>query len=120
MDSFFGLVRSHQHGIANTLARPSRQVNFVSPRYFLVSLVVGSRCRCSFFVVQALALRLPSFFINYHFVSVSRSPFACFNTPQRKLKSEIQKQQLNTPKILFSHHCSYRNRAIRRKCARKQ
>ena len=88
-----------------------------------VHLLRRSQCRCLFFVVQALALRRPGFF-HQPTISflVSRSPFAGQHSHSR---SEIQKQQLNTPKILFLHHCTYRNRAIarderavRKKCAR--
>ena len=63
-----------------------------------------------------MALRLPGFFHSptISFL-VSRSPFAGQHFHSR---SEIQKQQLNTPKILFLHHCTYRNRGLRRMNAR--
>ena len=107
----------------STVRPPSRQVNFVPPAplslFHLLSEAGVDVCFCRASAGASTARILS---LTYHFVFGSRFPFAGQHFHNR---SEIQKQQLNTPKILFSHHCTYRNRviarderAMRRKCAR--
>ena len=73
---------------SSTIRRPSRQVNFVPPA--LLSLfhfsVVGSRCRCLFFVVQALAFRRPRFFHKSAISFWFHVPHLRVNTPTTAAK----------------------------------
>ena len=109
----------------STIRRPSHPVNF-APTVLLSWFHLLSEAGVDVCFRRARAGASTAQILSkiYHFVLASRSPSAGQHSHNG---SEMQKQQLNAPKILFSHHCTYRNRgiawderAIRRKCARQQ
>ena len=87
----------------SAICRPSHQVNFVPPACFTCLLVVGSRCRCLFFVVQALALRWPGFshkpIISFWF----HVPQLWVNTPTTEAKYK-NKESIHLKKFFAPLH----------------